>query len=156
MFLLIDLEECRIDSREEHFNTSHVSINLTCVPRYLLNSSYFNTSHVSINLWHQRHGRRNRWISIHLMFLLIFMMRFDSIRPAAISIHLMFLLIGIPFQEHHPVKNFNTSHVSINHHSALCISCGFPISIHLMFLLIPHPVCQGQTFLQFQYISCFY
>ena len=52
----------------------------------------FNTSHVSINLLPSRHAGINKYISIHLMFL----------------------LIGNTIKDSVYAQNFNTSHVSIN------------------------------------------
>ena len=102
------------------------------------NRGYFNTSHVSINLSHHAYVGVGIGISIHLMFLLIRQGVHLNIRISSISIHLMFLLICcLPIQPlflfHISIhlmflliavlaasdvgfKNFNTSHVSINHY----------------------------------------
>ena len=62
---------CGEYDRFYHFNTSHVSINPAIECTMCHPEVYFNTSHVSINLF-IRHSRcRQKFISIHLMFLLI-------------------------------------------------------------------------------------
>ena len=53
-------------------------------------------------------------ISIHLMFLLIYLDPILDLGPKSISIHLMFLLILDSLCVSYLVSHFNTSHVSIN------------------------------------------
>ena len=70
MFLLIVKTPPNGGNANSDFNTSHVSINPVST-RLAQPTPYFNTSHVSINLF-IRHSRcRQKFISIHLMFLLI-------------------------------------------------------------------------------------
>ena len=114
MFLLIPSRRCAQCS-PGHFNTSHVSINLYTHLPTSLELYYFNTSHVSINRQKTPAAKLEKLISIHLMFLLIFVLvPWFSIKQI-ISIHLMFLLI------------WNGFHFG---------NCYWRISIHLMFLLI--------------------
>ncbi len=70
------------------------------------------------------------------MFLLIDKTPHMARCVQSISIHLMFLLIPAQRREVRAVKDFNTSHVSINHCSYQTGCDENLISIHLMFLLI--------------------
>ena len=102
-------------------------------------------------------SKQARIISIHLMFLLIYLslmpehihnyfntshVSINQIRRSFykngrfISIHLMFLLICNPNYHHIFPNDFNTSHVSINRGCRRAYWQFTPISIHLMFLLI--------------------
>ena len=163
----------------QNFNTSHVSINPLSLPSPFRNSRNFNTSHVSINHTETALHNASRWISIHLMFLLIIdeqatgWNRREHFNTSHVSIN----LICIPGNRR-PHVDFNTSHVSINLWSALLLFCPKVISIHLMFLLIGcaagiHAfwilisihlmfllISKGFRRLlasyKFQYISCFY
>ena len=54
------------------------------------------------------------------------------------------------------VRDFNTSHVSINRGKKGSRSFGKVISIHLMFLLIEEELTEEEQEDVFQYISCFY
>ena len=110
--------------------------------QYLTQSFYFNTSHVSINQFTCCICCGCWYISIHLMFLLIYVRCIWKKRKKQISIHLMFLLIGkckIMGMRH---LYFNTSHVSINPTVTRCRTDKPVISIHLMFLLIHAPYGQ--------------
>ena len=77
-----------------------------------------------------------KYISIHLMFLLIMQDVWAHRCRNGISIHLMFLLIRTAKGTLDRRKNFNTSHVSINLLRQHKRENLFYISIHLMFLLI--------------------
>ncbi len=156
MFLLIFSSDRSTPSSITHFNTSHVSINHRRLPAYLCSRLHFNTSHVSINLKELQQRKRtdgisihlmfllimvgivgkhqNKFISIHLMFLLILWERICREGIVIISIHLMFLLIHNINNNSILLRDFNTSHVSINR--------------------VLHQVCL--RILVFQYISCFY
>ncbi len=91
----------------QHFNTSHVSINHTKNLFKTINKWYFNTSHVSINRGTDfKESKTKITISIHLMFLLIFIRPCVPRLSFVISIHLMFLLIGIKQQTQDIIKKF--------------------------------------------------
>ena len=77
-----------------NFNTSHFSINQHSSTLHAPTKLYFNTSHVSINRASARSVKEEKPISIHLMFLLIYIWRQTNQVHSAISIHLMFLLIA--------------------------------------------------------------
>ena len=141
------------------FNTSHVSINRRICIGYYNVYRCFNTSHVSINrfpcqwlplfspvsihlmfllIWIVQKYIEKGWkVSIHLMFLLILCQAEYRKGDKPVSIHLMFLLISVGVRP--PTRGrrcFNTSHVSINRTWLVQNRNGWIVSIHLMFLLI--------------------
>ncbi len=73
MFLLIFFHQKRGVAAVPGFNTSHVSINLEQSHVLRLMVSSFNTSHVSINRLSYRCHYVRSGVSIHLMFLLIYL-----------------------------------------------------------------------------------
>ena len=156
MFLLIPVEICG-QKHKTHFNTSHVSINLTFVFSVPCVKLDFNTSHVSINRQVSIWGTHPEMISIHPMFLLIVRRLMRRSLPRKISIHPMFLLI-----RHGACKHGGRSLISI--HPMFLLIClpflirflSFQISIHPMFLLISVQDRMECVLERFQYIPCFY
>ncbi len=100
--------------RKRGFNTSHVTINLSCWPANLRPPICFNTSHVTIN----REYRKN------------------YVSSGKVSIHLMLLLISFAPSKSLVFTSFNTSHVTINLKQPRCPFVIYIVSIHLMLLLI--------------------
>ena len=102
-------------SESSHFNTSHVSINLTQRILPGIHYEHFNTSHVSINL-------AVVWAGFVILW---------NFNTSHVSINLTMVQKDAPCS-----ADFNTSHVSINRKFNKRIHKIMYISIHLMFLLI--------------------
>ena len=93
LMLMLIQKSFAIGSSESNFNTSHVNVNLIWHYHLQDQKANFNTSHVNVNqTWESRNSYR-KYISIHLMLMLIW---------------------NITGSQKLEYTHFNTSHVNVN------------------------------------------